>query len=92
MLGQYVRRDQPHCQQNAERHDDQVVEITEDRHEIRDQVDGGKSVGSYEGRDCLGMPRHSRVARREIERVQVTPRESGPMLQAAENAQEGSVR
>ena len=32
------------------------------------------------------------IACREIERVQVTPRESGPMLQAAENAQEGSVR
>lgn len=92
MLREYFRRDQLDCEPNSDRHDDQVVEITDDRHKIRDQVDWGERVGRHEGRNRLCMPRNTRIARREVDRMQVAPCELSPMLQAVDNAQDGSLR
>ena len=43
---------------------EQIIEITEDWDKVRDEVYGGKSVGSYHCGNRLGIPRNARVPRR----------------------------
>src|SRR6478672_7373624 len=56
MLSEDVGRYQPHRQQDAERDDDQVVEVADDRDEVWDEVDGRERVGGDRERHRLGVP------------------------------------
>jgi hypothetical protein len=70
-LQHQIRRHELHREENAERDDHKVVQVPDDRYEVRDQVDWAEGIGrDSDGRD-LRVPRHARVPRSEIQRVDV---------------------
>ena len=70
MLGKDVRRDQLDRQENVQWDDDNVVEVSEDGHEIRNEVDRRKSIAGSDERDRLCIP-HTPVPGGEIEGVNI---------------------
>src|SRR5215471_3369080 len=65
--------------QNAQWHDDNVVHVAYDGHEVRNQINGRECIASNANSQRLGIPRHARVARRAIDRVHVSFDEKCPM-------------
>ena len=55
----------------AERDEQNIVEVPYDRNEIRDEVDGRQRVGDDCGCEQLCVERRPRIARGEIERERV---------------------
>ena len=56
------------------------------RDEVRDEVDGRERVGG--DREChrLGVPRHARIARRQVERMHVALDAACPVAQSLQHA------
>ena len=60
MLGH--RRNQLDRKENAERDDDQVIEVAKDKHKVRNDINGGEGIGGHTGSDGFCMPGHARIA------------------------------
>ena len=73
MLLEQLVRDQAGRQQHAQRHQDHIVEVAEHRDEIRDQVDRAHRIERDQQGRRLGIPRHPRIPRRQIDRIDVAP-------------------
>src|SRR4029079_1423881 len=82
VLGEDGGRNEPHGQQYAQRQDDQFIEIAEYRNEIGNEIDGRQRVGRDGERHRLRVPRHARVARREVERVHIALDAARPVPEA----------
>ena len=82
MLGEDGGRDEAHGEQYAERHEDEIVEVAEHRNEIRNEIDRRQRVGGDGERHRLGVPRHARIARRQVERMHVALDVARPAAQA----------
>lgn len=52
-------------------HEHQIIEETENGNEVRNQIDGTESVGDDKRCKKFGVPGHSRVPARKIQRVRV---------------------
>jgi hypothetical protein len=55
--------------EDAERDQHEVIEITEHRNRIGDQVDRAEGIGDDAARQGLCVPGHARIADGEVERV-----------------------
>src|SRR5262249_49164363 len=72
-------------EQDAEREDDQVVEISEDRDEIRNEIYRRKSVGRDRYRQSLCVPWHATIVRGEVDRMTILADPAGPGFDAGEH-------
>ena len=57
-----IGRDQPHVEHDAERNNDQIVEVAKDRNKVRNEVNRADRICDDRECDGFGMPRRSRVA------------------------------
>ena len=64
-------RNEFYRQNDAQRHDDEVIDVAEDGHEIRDKVDRGQGIGRDHARHEFGIPGNARVTRRKPQREYV---------------------
>jgi len=71
-------RYQPQHRQDAERHDHQVIEISQHRNEVRDQVDGREGISGDTERKRLRIPRRARIASRKIDRKHLLRQRARP--------------
>ena len=71
VIGHDLRWDQPNDDKNAEWDDDEVVEITQNRDEIRNEVDRGQRIARDRHGQKLGVPRNTGIVAREVERVDI---------------------
>jgi hypothetical protein len=78
-------RHQPDSQQDRQRQQDHVVQVTEDRNEVRDQVDGRERVGGNGQRDRLGIPGGARVMGGEPEGVNIPPDRPRPVVDPSQH-------
>src|SRR5450759_389300 len=76
---------QPHHKPDAEGHDDQIVEIADDWNEVRNEVDRRKRISGNGDGKKFGIPRHTRIARSEIDRVTVPVEPARPSSYAREH-------
>jgi hypothetical protein len=67
VLAQEPRTGTPKQPSEHERDQDGVVELPEDRDEVRDEVEGKREVEEREGRDELPLPRDTRVGEKPLE-------------------------
>jgi hypothetical protein len=58
-------------QKDAQRHNDEVVDVAEDGHKIGDKVDRGQGIGGDHARHEFGVPGNARITRREPQREYV---------------------
>lgn len=76
-----LRRHEPHCEPNAKRNDQQVVEVAEDGDEVWNQIDRTEGIrGNRDGHDLCG-PRHARIVRGQVEGEHVPLEPSRPFSQ-----------
>jgi hypothetical protein len=61
-VGHHLRGDQRAYRQHAERDDQQLVEQSQHRDEVRNQVDGAEGIGHHRHGQQLRVPGHPRVA------------------------------
>src|SRR5216683_2982742 len=76
---------QPHHKPDAEGHDDQIVEITDDRNEVRNEVDRRERISGSGNSEKFGIPRHTRIARSEIDCVTVAVEPARPSFHTREH-------
>jgi hypothetical protein len=67
----HLGRHQPCRDEDAERHQDGVVDLAEHWNEIRHEVDRTHDVGDNHQHESLGVPRHSRIARCKMDGMDV---------------------
>src|SRR5262249_31745854 len=79
-----------HHEQNAQREDDQVVEISQDWNEIRNEVDRRKRIGRDRDRKDFCVPRHAAIVRGEVNRMTIPLDPAGPGFDAGEH--QGDLR
>src|SRR5438128_9467177 len=60
-------RNHPHGEGDAERDQDKIVQIPQDRNEIRDEIDGAQRISRDCGHQELRVPRRAWMTRGEIE-------------------------
>src|ERR1700730_2592657 len=85
MLNHDLVGNERHHQPDAERHDDQIVEIADDRNEIWNEVDRRKRISGNGDREKFDIPWHTRVAGGEIDRVGVSAEPARPDFQTREH-------
>ncbi len=59
MFSHHVVRYEPDHEQQAHRNDDQIVQMTDDRNEVRDEIDRTEKIRQHAGSQRLGEPRDS---------------------------------
>src|SRR5262245_66139993 len=77
-----LRRNQSDHDENAQGHNDDVVHIAQDRHEVGNQINGRERIAGNTKSQRLGVPRHARIARRPIDRVHVPFGKTCPLSRA----------
>jgi hypothetical protein len=81
-------REQPHDQCDTQGHDQEVIEVTEDRHEVRDQVDRAERVRRNRQRQQAHGPRRARIARGEVDDERLALEGACPRLESCQHASE----
>jgi acetyl esterase len=81
----HISRYEPHRQENGERHDDEIVEVSDDRNEIRDQVDRTQGISCRRDRQDFCKPWHARIARGKIQRQHIALYGPSPTFQIVEH-------
>jgi len=74
-----VRRNQFEHDQNAQRHNDEIVHIAEHRHEVGNEINRRERIAGDAKSQRLGVPRHAGIARRPIDRVHVSFGKTRPL-------------
>src|SRR5262249_38485197 len=72
MLRHDLGRNQPDDEHNAQWHNDHIVQIAENRHEVGNQVNRRERIASNADSKRLGVPRYTRIPRRQIDRVHIS--------------------
>ena len=78
--------DQPQHQQNTERQNDCIVDVTKDRYEVRDQIDRRKCVTSNRNRQHSCIPRDPRIATCQPYRHDIALQRPSPISQFLEHS------
>jgi len=86
--GRHLVREQPHDQCDTQGHDHEIVEVTEDRHEVRDQVDRTEGVRRNGQRQQAHGPRRARIARGEVDDERLALEGACPRLESCQHASE----
>src|SRR6478672_5819011 len=68
-------------QQNAQGYQDQIIQVSQDRNEIGNEINWRKRITSNQETHCLGVPRHARVSACEIKRMHILLDAARPILQ-----------
>ena len=82
---------QPDDDPDAERNDDEVVQITDDGNEIWNEVDRAQSIGGDQACRHLGVPRRSGIARGEKQGERVTFDSLRPVFETGKH-RSGAIR
>jgi len=90
VLGEDLGGDHLHGEENPERQQDELIEVAEHGDKVRDQVDRTEGIGDEECRERLGVPRHARVAARQVKRRHVAAELQRPPPPAYEHASPSS--
>src|SRR5450631_4444242 len=85
ILGHDLFGNQPHHKPDPQGHDDQIVEIADDRNEVRNEVDRRKRISGNGNSEKFGIPWHTRIARSEIDRVTVAVEPARPSFDTREH-------
>src|ERR1051326_1270133 len=80
-----LERNQLDRDQNPDRYNDNVVQIAENRDEIRDQVNGRKRITGNAHGQRVGIPRHARITSGEIDRVHVSFDTASPLSRSLDH-------
>ena len=67
MFLQYSGWNEAYGESNPKRHKNDIIQIAEYRNEIRYQIYRAECIGCHTRGDDFGVPRHSWVARGEVE-------------------------
>ena len=66
MFGHHVRRNQADDEPDAGGHQDQIVEISQHRNEIGNEIDRGQGIAGDDQRQRFRVPGNARVAARKM--------------------------
>lgn len=82
---EYVRRHQAHHQPDAQWQQNHIVQITENRNEVGDQVDGAQGIGHHDDGQHLGKHRRAGVPTAEPQHHDLSLEGLGPILDALQH-------
>src|SRR5262245_1306961 len=72
----------PNDEQDAEGNQDDVIEVAQERNEVRDEIDGRQRVSGNGDGQGFRIPGDARIATRKIEGMNIAPERPRPCLQA----------
>jgi hypothetical protein len=71
-------RNKPNDEENSQRYDQQIIEISQNWNEVRNQIDRAQRVGRDHDGKQFCVPGDARVARRDRDGENVAPDRSSP--------------